>query len=170
MSTPRIGTDVSPERAIPSTPPSFSPSLLAQASGAQLRSVDGAVRGARDAIRGFDTGALTRTNLEGARKALVDTMGSGLPEPLQANQESLLRQLDRRLEADGASRRRAGQDGAERARHLGQAIRDFDAGRLPADALRQAGVDVGVLSYSDIAAEFQVRTVGVVSLDRRDAA
>jgi type III secretion protein V len=45
-----------------------------------------------------------------------------------------------------------------------------DTRRTARRLTRQAGLDVPILSYADIAAEYQVRTVGVISADRRAAA
>ncbi len=123
-------------------PVEFLAQAAAAASPAQQQTGWDAVRTARQAIQGFDTGGLTATDLHNARRALVDSMGSGLPKPLQENQESMLGQIDRRLQAQQAQAARQAearnQQGAQLVRDLRESIGGFDRGAVSAQSLRDA--------------------------------
>ncbi|KAA2237564.1 hypothetical protein [Salinarimonas soli] len=110
------------------------------ASAAQISSGWEAVRNAGRALQGFNSNALTATDLENARRALVSTMGSGLPKELQANQEEFLKQIDRRLgaqQAQAAQQAEArNQKGAQLVRDLRDSLRGFNGGTVSADELR----------------------------------
>lgn len=66
---------------------------------------------------------------------------------------------------------RAARDGlAARAGARCVVMTTADTRRTARRLLKQSGIDAPVLSYADVAAEFQVRTVGVLSGETRAAA
>ena len=107
----------------------------AVASPAQERSGWEAVRTAQSAIRGFDTGGLTATDLHIARTRLVEAMGSGLPKALQKNQESMLDQIDRRLQAEQAKASQQAEARNQAGAGLVRSLRD--RGTVSAESLRE---------------------------------